>query len=689
MLKLRKILLYNYPYYIFLIIALLTFLIRTILIKYESKYDINTKEISGKLIKYNVDGDKLSLVIKSKEKVQCTYYITSEEEKIYYQNKLKLGITIKLNGKLNKPINNTVPNTFNYKKYLYNHQIYYLMTVDKIVITNNKENIFYKIKNSLIKRMEESSNTTRYLKAFILGDISEMNSEVYKDFQTLGVSHLFAISGMNITLFAAIIIFLLKKLKIPEDTRYVIAILFLFFHLFLTAFSPSVLRATLFFVFLSINKIFYTNIKTINIYLFTLAILIFINPFILYDIGAEYSLITSLGLILASEKLNNKNYLISLFNTSFIALLFSLGITGINFYEINLLSLINNLIFVPLVSFVIYPLSLIVLILPFLNPLLALSIKILEYLSTFFSNFSLNFLLPKTIMIFWLIYYIVLIIFIKTDKKRYLILVFIMLIANRFYPKLDTSHYVYFLDVGQGDSSVIITSHQKEVIMIDTGGKLEYEKEAWQKRDTSYHISDNILIFLKSLGINKINLLIITHGDEDHAGEALNILSNFKVNKVILNKNDNKLEQLIRLKSNVIKNYSLDYLKLLNYQDYGNENDNSLITYLDINNYKILFMGDASKEQELDLLTKYNLQVNLIKLGHHGSKTSSDYSFLKALKVNKAIISAGRGNKFGHPSQETIKTLKALNINYFNTQILGTIKLKINKDGIYFYNFLP
>jgi competence protein ComEC len=614
-------------------------LIRTILIKYESKYDINTKEISGKIIKYNVDGDKLSLVIKSKEKVQCTYYITSEKEKIYYQNKLKLGITIKLNGKLNKPINNTIPNTFNYKKYLYNHQIYYLMTVDKIVITNNKENIFYKIKNSLVKRMERNPNTTRYLKAFILGDISDMNSEVYKDFQTLGVSHLFAISGMNITLFAAIIIFLLKKLKIPEDTRYVMAILFLFFHLFLTAFSPSVLRATLFFVFLSINKMFYTNIKTINVYLFTLAILIFINPFILYDIGAEYSLITSLGLIIASEKLNNKNYFITLFNTSFIALLFSLGITGINFYEINFLSLINNLIFVPLVSFVIYPLALIVLILPFLNPLLALAIKILESLSTFFSNFSLNFLLPKTSIIFWLVYYIILIIFIKTNKKKYLVLAFLMLIINRFYPKLDSNNYAYFLDVGQGDSAVIITSHQKEVIMIDTGGKLEYEKEEWQKRDTSYHISDNTLIFLKSLGINKINLLIITHGDEDHAGEALNILNNFKVEKIILNQDDNEVEKQIRIKGNVIKNYNSSFLKILNYKDYNNENNNSLITYLNISNYKMLFMGDASKEQELDLLTKYNLQINLIKLGHHGSKTSSDYNFLKSIKVSKAIIS--------------------------------------------------
>jgi competence protein ComEC len=100
-------------------------------------------------------------------------------------------------------------------------------------------------------------------------------------------------------------------------------------------------------------------------------------------------------------------------------------------------------------------------------------------------------------------------------------------------------------------------------------------------------------------------------------------------------------------------------------------------------------MGDASKEQELDLLVKYNLQINLIKLGHHGSKTSSDYNFLKSIKVSKAIISAGRNNKFGHPNKETIKTLEDLNISCFNTQTLGTIKLKISRNGTYFYNFSP
>lgn len=681
MLKLRKILLCNYPYYLILFIALLTFLIRTVFVTYKSQYNINTKEITGQLIKYNIDGDKLSLIIKGKEKVQCTYYLQTEEEKLDYQKTLKLGITIKLTGELTEPLNNTIPNTFNYKKYLYNHQIYYLMNVEDINIINNKENIFYKIKNLVIKRINQSPKTSKYLKAFILGDISEVNSEVYKDYQTLGVSHLFAISGMNITLFATIILFILKKLKVPENPRYIITILFLFLHLFLTAFSPSVFRATLFFVFLSVDKIFYTHIKTLNIYLFTLAILIFINPFILYDIGAEYSLITSLGLILASDKINDKSYLKNLFKVSLVALLFSLGITGINFYEINVLSLINNLIFVPFVSFIVYPLSLLTLILPFLDSVLHFFIVILEWLSTLFSKVALSFLIPKTSYIFWFIYYLALIIFIKTNRKFYILLIILMLTFNRFKNSFDKNNYVYFLDVGQGDSSVIITSNQKEVIMIDTGGKLEYFKEDWQKKDSSYQISDNTIIFLKSLGIKRLDLLIITHGDEDHAGEALNIIKSLKVKKVLLNSHDNSLEALIRNNSNVVSNYESNYLKILNYQDYHDENANSLVTYLNINNYKMLFMGDATQKQELDLLTKYKLtDIDVLKVGHHGSNTSTNEEFINIIKPRNCIISVGKNNKYGHPKQSVLDILNDCHI--YRTDKIGSIEIKIKNDKL-------
>ncbi|HOP65693.1 MAG TPA: DNA internalization-related competence protein ComEC/Rec2 [Bacilli bacterium] len=697
MLKLRKILLCNYPYYIFLIIAFLFFIAKTILIKYESKYDLNTNNITGKLIKYNIDGDKLSFIIKDKEKIKGIYYIASLKEKEMLIENLKLGITINIKGELTEPNNNTIPNTFNYKKYLYNHQIFYIMTTDEIAIVDNNPPFFYKIKNKLITRINSYSDTSSYLKMFILGDKSKLDEDIYKNYQTLGVSHLFAISGMHIGLFSGLLLFLLKKIRIKETKRYIITMLFLLFYIFLTSFAPSVMRATLFFSLLSLNKIFYTNIKILNIYILTLSILIIINPFILYDLGAEYSFLTSFGLIMASEKLSNKNYFVSLLKVSFIAFLFSLGVTGMNFYEVNLLSIINNLIFVPLVTFIIYPLSLLTLLLPFLNYIFKLAINLLELLSSL--NLKIAFLIPKISIIFWIIYYILLILFIKKSKLRYLIIIFIMLILNRFHNNFDYNNYVYFLDVGQGDSAVIITKYQKEVVMIDTGGKVEYFKEDWQERNSTYNVSDSTITFLKSIGLNHLDLLIITHGDNDHIGDSFNLVNNLKIKKVIFNIGDyNTLEnKLIKvLESKNIDYYQVpevenigDYeLQFLNTSIYDNENDNSSVVYLNINNYKFLFMGDAGVIREEDILDKYNLiDIDFLKVGHHGSNTSSSEEFINSINPKCSLISVGKNNRYGHPKESVLNILA--NSTIYRTDQDGSILIKINNNKYNIKTYIP
>lgn len=109
---------------------------------------------------------------------------------------------------------------------------------------------------------------------------------------------------------------------------------------------------------------------------------------------------------------------------------------------------------------------------------------------------------------------------------------------------------------------------------------------------------------------------------------------------------------------------------------YDNENDNSIVSLLNIHNYKMLFMGDASIKTEQDLLKKYELSADLIRVGHHGSKTSSDFKFIKSIDPHIAIISSGRNNRYNHPNQETLDTLNKLKVEYYNTQTSGTIKIK-------------
>ena len=177
----------------------------------------------------------------------------------------------------------------------------------------------------------------------------------------------------------------------------------------------------------------------------------------------------------------------------------------------------------------------------------------------------------------------------------------------------------------------------------------------------------------------------------DHVGYAKEIEKEIKFKRVLINNNSlNKYEKDIIKNKKVIKNnYRGNDITItnLNSRVLTSENDSSLVLYVSSGGFKMLFMGDAPKEVEQDILKKYTLEVDYLKLGHHGSKTSSDYNFLKQLKPKYSIISAGRNNRYNHPSKETLETLKELNLKYFSTITKGSIKMKLKnrQEIIKFY----
>ena len=244
------------------------------------------------------------------------------------------------------------------------------------------------------------------------------------------------------------------------------------------------------------------------------------------------------------------------------------------------------------------------------------------------------------------------------------------------------------IDVGQGDSIVLISPQSRKATLIDTGGKKSVSYNEFPPNE--YHVSNNIITFLKSINISKINTLITTHGDYDHMGESLNIVNNFKVGDVILNCGSlNELEQeLITLLdkkhikySKCINQLDISPIKLyfLNSGKYDNENDNSNVIYLKYNEIKFLFMGDASIVVEQDLLSKYNLKdIDFLKIGHHGSKTSSSKEFITKINPKYSIISVGKNNSYGHPNKEVLSTLEYSKI--YRTDIDGSIVVKIKNN---------
>ena len=174
-------------------------------------------------------------------------------------------------------------------------------------------------------------------------------------------------------------------------------------------------------------------------------------------------------------------------------------------------------------------------------------------------------------------------------------------------------------------------------------------------------------------------------------GEAINLVNNFKVEKVIFNCGEyNALEKELMKVLNKKKIPYYSCLKELNINDnklyflhtkeYANENDNSNVNYIEISDYKFLFMGDASVTTEKEILDKYNLpNIDVLKVSHHGSKTSSGKNFIDEISPKYSIISVGKNNRYGHPNNNVFNNLEGSKI--YRTDLDGSIEIKFNKNG--------
>lgn len=657
----------------------------TIVIQYESIYSGDETSITGSIMSYSINGNKLKMNIKDKEEVIATYYIKTEEELVYLKENIGIGKTITVNGTLNEPINNTIPNTFNYKKYLYNNKIYYLFDAYSYNIQNDN-NLLDRAKDYLIKRAYNSKNS-EYLLVLVLGDKALISSDEYNTYQNNGTSHLLAVSGSHITVILLVLSFFLKKIK--EVPKLIIISLILLFFAFVTNNASAVNRAIYFFIINRINKLGNLKLSNIQVLFITAFILLLLDPFTIYDLGFIYSFCISLGIMYYSDKLNG-NLLVATLKVSIIAFLFSLPISSYINYEVNLSSILINLIFVPWISYIVFPISIITFIFPIFNPILSILLSITNVLNNIGEFISIFINVPKMPLVVAIILFILLLL--AKNNKKYLYVILIILGLIKLSPLINSSYEVYFLDINQGDSAIIITPHKRDVVMIDTGGKITYEVEDWKKSNKSYNLSDNTIKFLKSKGITTIDYLITTHGDYDHIGNAKYIVENFKVEKVIFNCGEfNELEtDLIKVLDekkipyySCIKELNIDNNKLyfLQTKEYDNENDNSNVIYTELSGYNFMFMGDASSTTEKEIIDKYNLpDIDILKVGHHGSRTSSSIEFINEINPEYSIISVGKNNRYGHPNKEVLDALEESKI--YRTDQNGSIMFKINNNKL-------
>lgn len=287
--------------------------------------------------------------------------------------------------------------------------------------------------------------------------------------------------------------------------------------------------------------------------------------------------------------------------------------------------------------------------------------------------------MSKINVFFFLFYYLLITIIFLKPKYFYILVVVVLVHTNiRLFNK---NICLTMIDVGQGDS--VLLEIKDKSILIDTGGSYF----------SNYSIAKNKLVpYFKSLGIKKLDYLILTHGDYDHMGEAISLINSFKVDKVIFNNGEYNDLELDLIK--VLEEKNIDYyqnieelniannkLYFLNNKLYDNENDNSNVVYTVLNNIKLLLMGDAGIEVEDNILNKYNLNdIDILKVGHHGSKTSSSEQFINSINPKYSMISVGKNNRYGHPNKEVLYNLDDTII--YRTDYDGSVMFQLKKDKL-------
>lgn len=657
LIKLKNILRSKYLFKILFIICIIYLCLFFKLNNNISIYNTYDNVFYGKVINYKYSDNMYNITLKSKENLI-----------IYYKGNINInyGDYIKVYGNITIPTNNTIFSLFNYKLYLKKRNINYIVNSYDIEIIKHNTNIIYDIKSILVSRINNLIKSKAYVYSLILNDKRYIDSNIKKSYVNNGISFLISLSSIYLSLYIRV---LSKKLKYIIYNKYFRSCFILFLliiYLLIVNESISIIRFFVYFILKEINNIFNLKIKRIDILLLSFIIISLINPYYIIDISfiLSFLIIFFVGIL---NKNKNKLY------TSFLCFMVTMPLVIYTNYSINILSIILTIIYLFYISYIVLPLSIVSIFFPFLDNILYFFINIINHISIFISNLNINIVFGRVSILFIIIYYILLTLYLY--NKKYLILIITLLCLHKYYYLFDNTLNITYLDVGQGDSSVI--SYKSNTILIDTGIS---EK------------SDNIILYLKSLGKSKINYLILTHGDLDHMGGSFDLVNNFNVENVILNCGEfndleSKLVNLLDKKKisyySCINELNFNNIKLsfLNNRIYNDENNSSSVIYFNYNNHKFLFMGDAGVEVEKNLIEKYNLSnIDFLKVGHHGSRTSTSIEFIDSINPKYSIISVGKNNRYGHPNDSVLDVLEDSKI--YRTDIDGSIKLNIKNNKL-------
>lgn len=688
----------------------------------KTRFRLETEFIINKTDTMEITGEIL-VTLKRNDKTDFNEY--SSEKKIGdfnydYKPNLKAGDRILMYGKLSEPFEERNPGEFNYKKYLSLHGVYKIFTVkgyDNIEIINRDNIGFINGKIIFPARQYASKNIDdfiggdegAFLKGLVTGERQDISKKVKEDFVKTGVMHIIAVSGLNVAYIILSVMLILSLFRVSHLYKVIIILLFLVFYCAFTGAPASIVRATVMGSLILISGLLQRKTNILNIIGLSLLVILIYDSRQVYDPGFILSFSAVLSMVFFYERFNElflkkieeskfkyKKAAYNLLGIIFVTLAAQIGtlpITSTYFEKISFVSLAANAVMVPLSNLSLaigfFQISTAVFS-GYISSVIAdanyFLLKFQLYIVNLLASFKFSFIsFYRFDTVNTAAYFLILAILFTAKKNtilmRVLISIFIIAVLYPINIDYESNLRMTFLYTGQGDCTLLETP-DGSTILIDCGTK-EFKYNSGESTITPY---------LKRRGISKIDLLILTHMHNDHIGGIESVLREFEIKKIISTEsNENTALSLLTDKLIIEKKipkenmYAGDFIGgfgnlriyFLNPQDKDtlrtNEHTKSIVMKLQYGNTSAILTGDLNFEGESVIAGKFGnfLKTDILKIPHHGSKNASSIPFLLKCRPVYSVISCGRDNVFGHPSELVLEKLN----------ILGSKILRTDKDG--------
>ena len=640
----------------------------------------------------SVNGEQLSAIGKAKGQTYQVFYRLKSEKEQHFFKTASQTMVLKGKIKLSPATGQRNFQGFNYQSYLASQGIYRIAQIERLDQVVPQKSLsplafFHQLRRRALVHIQTHfpSPMRHYMTGLLFGYLDKEFDEQSQLYTSLGIIHLFALSGMQVGFFLGWFRYGLLRLGLPKDYLFIVLLPFSLCYGLMTGWTASVLRS------LIQSLLAEFGIKKLDNMGITLLLMFLFLPHFLLTVGGVLS--CSYAFLLCLFDFEEMSSLKKSICTS---LVLSLGILPFltyyygTFQPVSLIltamfSIVFDSFLLPVLT-VFFVLSGLV-IFSQINPLFEWMETFLTWIQSWIGQ---PLILGKpSLFQFGLMIAVLVLLFDFWKKPQFRICLLMIFGLLMVWVKHPLTNEVTMVDVGQGDS-IFLRSMKGDTILIDVGGKVTFGlKEKWQEASQTSNAEKTLIPYLQARGVSQIDHLVLTHTDTDHIGDLEEVAKRFKIKEICVSQGaltkPSFVKRLRTLKRPVRTLKAGDNLPMMgsNLQVlYPNKigdggNNDSIVLYGKLLGSSFLFTGDLEKEGEEELMASYpTLRASVLKAGHHGSKGSSSEAFLDQLHPSLALVSAGENNRYKHPNDETIERFKQRHIKILRTDKDGAIRFK-------------